>query len=312
KRAYGNAEIRGRLDDPLHGPVDSSVELVLKNPIDRTIRVDVAPASRLDAWQVGQLPFVARTPRDTRNTSTTDFDTPFTLQPINDTFELAAGETLAIPLRFTSPATQTPPPPPQLLVTTTFLDDKAREVPVFLHRRIPIRRWTTRENATTHWPVSAWRHSVYDLPEADSTVRLDLRGPAPMLELRLVDNLLCEVDLDAETLAAKHTNPPEDLVRISVQVSGTRREFLLEPASGDGVLVEIEGRKPRARHEDAWTSQPAAEHEAARLQIRLPGVDSSKLEGIQVEIADNDRTYHTQWRRLAPSGDWLRITSGAP
>ena len=54
------------------------------------------------------------------------------------------------------------------------------------------------------------------------------------------------------------------------------------------------------------------EGEIARLRIQLADVDSRLLEGIQVGVADNDLTYHTQWREVAPSGEWLETMPSSP
>ena len=309
KKDWKNAEIRGVLEDPVHGPVDASAELILRNPLDRTVRFEIAPATPVDWWSVPGRPFIARTPKDIRNTATTDYESPFMLKAAKDPIELEPGGSRTLPLGFTANTTPHPPRPPQLMITATFRDDKGRDVPVRLHRRVPIDRHASRNDSRTRWPISAWRHSVYEVGEEDSTVRLELNGPEAHLELDLVDNLLCAEPLADPDRIRSRNNPPGDLVRITTRSGVERREFLLEPAIRNGILFEVTDGDTLLRHTEGWRGEES-DNGTSRLQIRLPGVKPAALEGLQVDIADNDQTFHTQWRRLAPSGDWLRITSG--
>ena len=50
----------------------------------------------------------------------------------------------------------------------------------------------------------------------------------------------------------------------------------------------------------------AMEPPSHRFRILLPTALES-ISSLQVRVADNDRTYHTQWRSLAPSNGRLRL-----
>ena len=313
KRGYRHAEVRGDLPDPFRNPVDDTVEMVLRNPIDRAMRFDITPARPTDSWSVGNLPFIANTPADIRNPSTTDFDTPFELTETISGIDVGPGEEYRVELRFVAPKVDAPPPPPQLTVTATYEDDKGRRVPVILQRRIPIKRTVAEDEPLVRWPISAWRHSVYEVPEEDSWVQVDLRGPHPVLDVAVMDNQLCRSEGDELDLVRMRNNPPGDLVRIRTRAGDVAREFLLEPdALETGVLWEVQGGKTAIRHEAAWTREQPRDGEIARLRIQLPDVDSRLLEGLQVGVADNDLTYHTQWREVAPSGEWLETMPSSP
>lgn len=312
KRSTKAAQVVGTLPDPLHGEVDANVQLVLRNPIDRPLTYTVSPASRIDHWPLGTLPFASKTPSDIRNESTTDYDTPFTLHIDQETITVEPGKSTTIDLNFTAPRTSSPPQPPQLNVRATFIDEKSREVPVVHHRRVPILRSTTADDNRTQFPISAWRHSVYEVSEADSWVRLDINATPPRLYLHIEDNLFCSTELEDNQLVKGRHNPPGDLVKISVLTVEGDREFLLEPGKEHSDLLEILAPNAAPRHfPEQWRILNRG-NGFLDLEITLPGVVSKDINGLQIEIADNDSTYHTQWRRLAPPGKMLQIGSKEP
>ena len=107
-------------------------------------------------------------------------------------------------------------------------------------------------------------------------------------------------------------NPPSDLVRITVDTDDGRREFILEPSDQHMNLLEVLNQETAPR---IWTKQweiVSRDLGHLELQIDLPEVDSTGVKGVQVEVADNDSTYHTQWRRLAPSGKMVHIIQSGP
>ena len=312
KRSSKAAQVIGTLPDPFAGPVDANVGMVLRNPIDRPLSFSITPASRSEHWPLGNLPFASRTPSDIRNESTTDYDTPFTIDAGEETYTVAPGESLDIDLHFTSAKSITPPQPPTLRIQATFVDEKSRNVPVVLHRRVPIQRSADVRDTRTHFPISAWRHSVYEVPEADSWVRLDFTGTTPRLYLHIEDDQLCRTNIDDQTLMKKRGNPPCDLARITVQSTTDTREFFLEPGEDNGQLIEVLDPKsgPRIWPEQWRILMNTPTH--VELEIALPDIDPESIVGLQIEVADNDSTYHTQWRRLAPQGKKLQIIPSSP
>lgn len=302
KRAYSNVTVDGMLPDPLHGEVDTSITLRLKNPTDVAMTCSVAAATRVDSWRVSTLPFTAATPRDTRNESTTDFETPFVFDVPSEAVRLEPGEKVTMQVGVTSPRTETSPQPPQLLITATFTDSRGREVPLFLHRRVPIERTMHAGTAET-FSISAWTHSVYEVPEHDSMATIDLSLASPSIRLALEDDLLC---FDGPDLITTKQNPSSDLIRILIrEQTSSPRELLLAPAGPEGRLIDA---ATGAVTEQAWTIVQSPDAEQAIVTITLDGIASAEVTGIQIEVADNDETYHTQWRRLVQKGTFLTIT----
>lgn len=301
KRAYSNVAVDGILPDPRRGAFDTSISLRLKNPTDVALMCSVAPATRVDSWAMTSLPFTTATPRDTRNESTTAFETPFVFDLPSEPVHLEPGEGATLKIGVTSPRTETSPQPPQLLITATFTDSRGRDVPIVIHRRVPIERSMQAGTAET-FSISAWRHSVYELPERDSMATVDLSHASPSIRLTLEDDLLC---FDGNDIVATKRNPTSDLIRILIEGNTpTPREFLLAPADPEGRLIDVASGEVTS---DAWTIV-RTDGGPASVLITLEGVASATMTGIQIEVADNDETFHTQWRRLAPKGTFLTIT----
>ena len=59
-------------------------------------------------------------------------------------------------------------------------------------------------------------------------------------------------------------------------------------------------------------STPAGEPWRHRYRIEIPDIDPRTVSGLQIRVADNDRTYHTQWRTLAPDRSHLGLDWPAP
>ena len=321
------AKIEGSLPDPWRGFVDATVSLEVRNPLDRPVRVTVEPASAPKPWLVEGHAFVARTEEDIANPATTDLDTPFRLTP-PDPVMIEAKASVSIPLRFVAAATETPPPPPEVRVTLRFEDSQNRMVPIVLPRRVSVAREDPdATDAFPAWPIAAWSHSVYEEREplgSVTTRSIDLDGrPRFEVDVVLFDDLLID-DGGSEAVTIKsRRNPAGDLIVLTVRTPDGRRVFLCEPPSdplpsgedATTVLIEIdsEGRVlGRSERVARWRNTGGEVSSAHRLQIVLPELDPAEITGIQVEAADNDRTYHTQWRSLAPRGDLLKLESGAP
>jgi predicted phosphodiesterase len=299
KRAYSTAEVAGTIPDPRSGPVDAKVSLRLRNPTDVPVVFVVEPSRRIERWSVAGSPFTAATPLDTRNEATTDYETPFTITEFPDQLSIEPGETKTISLRVRAAACDHSPQPPQLLITATFTDSKDRSVPVVLHRRLPIER-SMNAAVPQRFPISAWRHSVYELPEPDSTVVIDLTERSPRLAFTLRDDHLA---FERDRLIETRHNPMSDLVRIVLSMGEHSREFLLAPGGPAGDLIDAASG---TIHPRTWTIEPA-DDASFELLLEIPTVQSSAVTAIQIEVADNDDTYHTQWRRLAPPGTSLRV-----
>lgn len=310
--------IEGTLPDPRHAPVDTTIEVVVRNPIDRPLLVSVEPASAPTPWLVPGYTFLARTLADIANPATTDLDTPFQISPI-DAIEVAPGETRRVPLTVRSAQTDGPPPPPEIRVTASFVDDHDRRVPIVLPRRIMVDRSDDDlSDGLPAWPIAAWAHSVYEEVEPLGSIRTSAHDGRLVIDLRFHDDRLADDDTDLAGTISGRRNPHGDLVAIEITSDEDVRRFLFEPADGmpgnprllvlddEGELVEIV--------EDAVLRGPSTRSQPPRhgFRIEIPTLDVVSIRGLQVEVADNDRTYHTQWRRIAPRGSKIRVAPPAP
>ncbi len=318
KSSRRNARIAGSLPDPWRAPVEATVELSLRNPIDRPVTFAIEPASTPRPWLVDGRPFHARTEFDIANPATTDLRSPFQLDRVPEV-TLDAGESRQIPLRFTAGKTDTPPPPPELIVTATFIDDHDRRVPVRLPRRVTIERSTpSLSDRVPSWPIAAWQHSVYEEPEPLGHVRTDVvetkDGQRLSLDVVIYDDALVDDRRPPEQTVADQRNPHGDLVKITIVTATGPRIFLVEPAVDPTTTPTIIESHDGNRVGGAWKtpilldrSEKSEEPMRHELRILIPEIDATSIRGLQVEVADNDRTYHTQWRRLSPSGRMLEV-----
>ena len=332
ERAYrlksgGTAKITGTLPDPSEGEIDATVSLEVRNPLDRPIRVTVEPASAPKPWLVDGHAFVARTEYDIANPATTDLDSPFQLTSVESVL-VEANASRSIPLRFVAPATETPPGPPEVRVTLHFEDSQNRTVPIVLPRRVSVSREDSdATDGFPNWPIAAWSHSVYEEREAlgsMTTRSIDVDGRSRLeIELIFFDDLLVDDGAPEAATIRSRRNPAGDLVVLTIQTEAGRRMFFCEPASeprseggeASSVLVEIDSKGGViARSPDVaqWRTTGPAESPTHRLRIVVPDLDPAEATGIQLETADNDRSYHTQWRSLAPRGGLLKLGADAP
>ena len=314
----------GTLPDPatLAGPTDVTVALEARNPTDVPITVTLdppgivrSPSGEVAWWTRGRAgtgPFGAgangwtsHTLADTRNEHTMG------------TSAAARGSlALAVPPRGTASAdlavTLMPSPgealPPQLDLYATFVDSRGRTVPVYLPTRVPIARSVaraaSRASARVHRAV-AWDYSPYDTREANPEVRCWIEGDALALEVRVPDATTTGAPQWSAPDPTRMKDPAADAVRVMVRSrdgSGSERseEFLYEPFTEGCTLPAGARASVDAADSGAWT---------ARLALPLHGRVPA---GLQVGVADNDRTYHTQWRWLAPGGaaGWWPIAPG--
>ena len=299
----GSVRLQGCLPDPIDpaSPLQGSVTLELKNPLDRPIEVFASLYTEPRPWPVdGQL-FVSRTGIDAFNPHTVDADTAYRMEPIGPV-QVPAGGQSSVPLRFSWPRAIGPVSPPTIQVRAVFTDSKDRKVPVYLWRRPAIARTlrllTGGEQPPAGciaWPIHAWEPSPYDTLEPDPSLRTWLADGGRTLCARF------EVP-DAQQASASPEAPPAP-------------ERRLRDPSGDAVLL----RWTDAKGEVTVVAEPftpwsactrdglAAKVTSGVLQpsgwwaeIRIPLLQGPAT-ALNAGVADNDQTYHTQWRWLAPA-----------
>ncbi len=313
KRRADVVSVEGSVADPWRGAVADEIEIGIRNPIDRPVTFSFSPAGPAEPWLVEGHEFVSRTPVRFENRVLTDLETPFTID-LPDSITLDPGERRTFRVPVTAPGVETPPLPPEFEVTATFTDDQARRVPLRLPRRITIdRRDPDPGDAHPRWPIAGWSHSVYETlePLGFLATSIDPASGEVLMDLEIVDDRFADDDLPPEATVRDRRNPHGDLVVITIRTSEGPRSFLFEPAD-PGQLLEFDPKggivndwPEGVRDLDSGKEGPARTRRTYR--IRLPDVRSDALKGVQVEVADNDRAYHTQWRRLAPRGRMLEF-----
>jgi hypothetical protein len=311
-------EVRGTLPDPRHGAVDTTIEVSVRNPLDRPVMVSIAPAAAAEPWIVEGHAFLARTMDDIANPATTDLNTPFRITPVMDV-TIPAGETVSLPMRVRSARTDAPPPPPEIITTISFVDEQDRVVPIMLPRRIAVERQDDDlGDGEPTWPIAAWTHSVYEESEPLGSVSTMEEDGRLVIDLRFHDDRLADDDAPLKATIDGQRNPHGDLVVIEITTVQGGERFLFEPADrlpdAPRLIHLDEAGEVAAIFETAVERGPSTRSQPPRhaFRIEIPDVRIEEIRALQVEVADNDRTYHTQWRRLAPRGGGIRIPAVAP
>ena len=314
----------GRLPDPgtLSEPRAVEVELAVRNPTDVPIRVTLEPPGlvRLPGaapawWTPGRggrgTPGAPGGTNGWTSHALSDVDNEHTMsaharsvvecEPGALAAELAPGAERTVTLR----ARLLPQPTgdvraPQLDVYAVFADTKSRSVPVYLPTRLPIERTVqaaTATGASPWYPVLAWDYSPYDTREANPKARVARSADGTVLTVEV------EVPDDRSTGAPQWT-APDDRRRGNPHADAVRVILVTQPGSAvvDSLCEPFTAGFACADPGCAWTFGRRTDGTgwAARLEARLPA--GAAVTAVQVGIADNDDTYHTQWRWLAPGG----------
>ena len=327
KTSRDTVTLRGSVDDPLRRESIGSVEVKLTNPLDRPVDFQLRAAAPPAAWEVtdreGDQPitrvWTSRTAHDIFNPYTTDLQTPFALSFEPAAITLKPGESRTVKVNARCGPQAVPPAPPPFEVLATYEDAKQRKVPVVLRQRLPVARTiapaATMDDAVP-FSVSVWNWSEYDTPERDASVRF-VRGDreTPLrIRVSVPDRTLSSLAKSADGKSL-FDDPLGDGVRLVLGEGPTAREFLVTFTS-DGPSPVLRALSPdRSRSEpsgDLGLTLIAGSGDEWMLTIdvartALPA--GSGLDGLAVNlgVADNDDTYHTQWRWLAPRATPARI-----
>jgi hypothetical protein len=325
KTARDAVVLRGAIADPLGKDVEGSMEVVLRNPIDREVEFSLhlteapAPLAVIDRDGAGEIERVwtSRTPIDLFNPATTDLASPFILELPLDAIRLAPGETRTVSIPVRCDRQVVPQMPAPFEVVARFVDSKSRTVPIVLRQRLPIARTIevgASLDAAADFGAEIWNWSEYDTAEPRAMIRFaqapaNATGSADSLEIRIDTH---DTRLSADAKPAPGRGRLDDLLGDGVRVVlGEReeaREFLVayDPASGAPVVQTLDPSGKKLVPTDAAVTTLLKTDRGWRLSIRLSpasrpvGATSWDALPINVGIADNDETYHTQWRWLAP------------
>lgn len=329
KNAGDAAAIVGAVVETSEGAATSgTLRLDLANPLDVPLSWTWMPLTEMPApapvepESAGDLAWASRTPVDTFNRFTMRLDSPIAIAA-GGPIELAPGERRSVDLAWTLKDHAAPLPPTELRLKATFRDSRGREVPMTVIRRVPIARERgLAVGDVVELPVSAWTFSPYDLPEPDPTVAISRLedGDLMLIVLAPGDRLAGAVE-DSRIDRERLEDPMQDAIRIDVGEGPSRRSLLLELLPGEASIrafasssggvpsaIEVTGGDPTAPEAicrplgDGWSAQ-----------VRLPGLlDDGRPLRLQVGVADNDDTYHTQWRWLAPKTHPLMLMRTDP
>ena len=327
--------IRGAVPDPLGVRSEGSVDVVLKNPLDRPTTWRFSRTAAPGVWTVVdrdvdgapiERSWVSRTEIDTFNPATTDLKSPFRLALPSEPIEIPAGGTATVSIAVEADAQAAPPMPAPFEVTVSFEDGKGRIVPIKLRQRLPIARRIALAPslaAAIEYPIAVWRWSEYDTSEQGATARLARGNGESIVDLALtVPDRRLSADAKPSTRRVSLEDPLGDAVRVVLGEGAEAREYLV---TFEGELEgELEGEGegdsapvPVVRTLDAtgnaltstesvwavftstaeaWTLQLSFAESALPAGARLNDLR------LNVGVADNDETFHTQWRWLAPRG----------
>jgi hypothetical protein len=291
KRDARTVSIAGALPEPgTDGLRDASLVLTVTNPID----VPIVASLRLrngsgEEWIVPDEPSVSRTPVDTLNPAVTDLATPITLAPVTPV-TIAPGATASIEVRVSCPPLPAPLRAPEAVVELSFTDTKERRVPVAVRRRLPVQRTLA---AGTPMPLEEWEWTPYATDDAPPSVVAERSPDGLVLRISVPDDRIAASFEGALGRKDRATNPLVDALGIRLFRGDRDRgaSWTWEPVTG-----ALLGGAPRPRFERTATDGGWA----ARCTIPAALLDGCT--GINVGIADNDDTFHTQWRWLSPEG----------
>jgi hypothetical protein len=323
--------IRGAVPDPLGVRSEGSVEVVLKNPLDRPTTWTFSQTTSPGVWTVLdrdadgapiERSWVSRTEIDTFNPATTDLKSPFRLTLPGEPIEIPAGGTATVSIAVEADAQAAPPMPAPFELTATFADAKGRSVPIKLRQRLPIARRIALAPslaAAIEYPIEVWRWSEYDTFERSATARFARGSGESIVDLALtVPDRRLSADAKPGTKRVSLEDPLGDAVRVVLGEGAEAREYLVtfeRSGEGDGEsgsapvpvvrMLDATGESLMQTESawavftstgEAWTLQLSFAEQALPAGARLNDLR------VNVGVADNDDTFHTQWRWLAPRG----------
>ena len=288
KRDEKTVTISGSLPEPGSGGLDDApLTVAISNPIDQPITASVRLRDgNGEEWIVPGEPAVSRTPRDTLNPAVTDLDSPVTIDPITPT-TIAPRAKVSIPLAVDCPALAAPLRAPEAVVELSFTDSKGRTVPVAVRRRLPIARTLM---PGVPMPLEEWEWTPYATDDAPPTIMAERVGESLVLTVRVPDDRVAESFPAAAKRRDRATNPLVDALAIRLHGLGEPASWTWEPSTGSVLGAPIGPTFERIQSTDGWSARCAISPEL------LKGVS-----GINIGVADNDDTFHTQWRWLSPS-----------
>lgn len=304
--------IAGVLPDPQRAAVEETFTIELTNPVDVPIRADLRLVDRPPGPTVwNDAMWLSRTQQDIFNPFVTESDTPIELIETFEPVTIEPGETIRTSITVRCEQQRDPVPPAEVWLQLSFVDSYDRTVPVIVRRRIPIAREI--ELAGTEWslafPVCAWVPSVYDTEEANPEVRLAQQNDRLLIEVTVPDRHRSAYD-DQRPLAERMRDPMSDAVTLQFIEGALTSSAFAEPFRSDAVWTVEADRG--ARRSDRVRLERVETLPNGRWRALFAVVNPEAEIRLNVGVADNDETYHTQWRWLAPEEAPLRVRLRMP
>ncbi|MFM7807930.1 MAG: hypothetical protein ACKPEA_08355 [Planctomycetota bacterium] len=145
------------------------------------------------------------------------------------------------------------------------------------------------------WPVHAWSPSPYDTLEADPIVRIthDATSKTLVVRTEVADSVSAKsAPGDQAKGDLRAPDPGSDAVKVTWTDAEGDGWAIAEPFT-PAISASASARAPQVTSGSLPSGGWWAE-----LRIPVPAGLPSRL---NVGVADNDNTYHTQWRWLAPT-----------
>lgn len=286
----------------------AQLECVISNPLDVPLVVQLAPETLDPAPEPagGGERFLSTVRADMVNPFTLHASSPWSLEPATPV-SVGPRQQARVPVTFRASEDAVRAVPPLIAGRATFEDSRGRPVDVILRARPTIMRALSTEGGDgVRWPISAWPWTPYDTREPDGHLTLS-RDPSGSIwiEVAMPDatptgDAASMREQSAGQRAGPDANPHNDAVRIELRTGDSMRSWLVEPhadrAYGDPIIAEWSLQR------DVTVNTPHGPHAGWSLRARIAPDAAASLDGINVFTADNDLTYHTQWRSLCPPG----------
>ena len=298
----------GTLPETADAGTSVTLQCVISNPLDVPLRVQLMhePLDPEPEPAGGGERFLSTVRADMANPFTWHASSPWSMDDAPSVI-VPPKQQVRVPVTFRSPEGAVRSVPPLIAGRASFTDSRERTVDVILRARPTIARTLTADAGDgARWPVSAWPWTPYDTREPDGHLTLSRDGAGQVwIEVAVPDGLPtgdapAAPDQAAEQRAGPRANPHNDAVRIEVRSGDTIRSWIVEPhvgaAFGDPIVAEW------SLSRDIMIDTPHGPHRGWSVRARIAPEIAAEMDGLNAFAADNDMTYHTQWRSLCRPG----------